>query len=149
MDKKRRKLLGVLASTPFLINARNLNWDQNGTIDHTGRLQYSVNAYSFNSMLRSGEMTFYGMMEFAADIGLNAVDLTGYYFPSYPEPPTNNELFQLKRKALDLGLNISWTGIRNDFVNPDAQLRKADRDMIKQWLMVSSKYFLYCQIILT
>ncbi len=139
MDKKRRQLLGVLASTPFLINATNLNWAQNGTIVHTGRLQYSVNAYSFNSMLRSGEMTFYDMMEFAADIGLNAVDLTGYYFPSYPEPPKNDELFQIKRRALELGLNISWTGVRNDFVNPDAESRKADRDMIRQWLMVSSK----------
>ena len=139
MDKKRRKLLGILASTPFLISAQNLNWAQKKPIVHTSRLQYSVNAYSFNSMLRSGEMTFYDMMEFAADIGLDAVDLTGYYFPSYPEPPTNDELFQIKRKALELGLNISWTGIRNDFVNPDAESRKADRDMIKQWLMVSSK----------
>ena len=138
MDKKRRKLLGILTFSPFLLYARNLNFIQNKTIPHT-RLQYSVNAYSFNSMLRNGEMTFFDMMEFAAGIGLDAVDLTGYYFPSYPKPPSDNELFKLKRKALELGLNISWTGIRNDFVNPNAESRKADREMIRQWLSVSSK----------
>ena len=78
------------------------------------------------------------MMEFAAEIGLNAVDLTGYYFPSYPEVPENKELFQLKRKALELGLNISWTGVRNNFVNPDAKARKTDRELINKWLSVSS-----------
>lgn len=138
MDMKRRKLLHNLAFTPFLLGASNLNSIKNGTKVHT-RLQYSVNAYSFNSILRSGEMTFFDMMEFAADIGLDAVDLTGYYFPSYPEPPTDKELFQLKRKALELGLNIVWTGIRNDFVNPDAKSREADRKMIRQWLIASSK----------
>jgi sugar phosphate isomerase/epimerase len=83
-------------------------------------------------------MTFFDMMEFAADIGLDAVDLTGYYFPSYPEIPTSSELFRLKRSALELGLNISWTGIRNDFVNPDGNSRKDDRDLIRKWLQVSS-----------
>ncbi|MDA0196694.1 MAG: sugar phosphate isomerase/epimerase [Bacteroidetes bacterium] len=137
---KRRKLFGILGTTPFLLSARNLAIipDEMRT-SPAKRVQYSVNAYSFNAMLKSGEMTFFDMLEFAADIGLDAVDLTGYYFPSYPKVPTSDELFQLKRKALELGLNISWTGIRNDFVNPDATLRKADSDLIKEWLIVSSK----------
>ncbi|GLR19550.1 sugar phosphate isomerase/epimerase family protein [Portibacter lacus] len=84
-------------------------------------------------------MTFYDMMEFAADIGLDAVNLTGYYFASYPEVPENSELFRLKRKALGLGLNISWTGIRNNFVNPDADTRRIDIALIQKWLSVSSK----------
>jgi sugar phosphate isomerase/epimerase len=90
-------------------------------------------------MLRSGEMTFFDLMEFAAEIGLNAVDLTGYYFHSYPEIPQNSELFRLKRRALELGLNISWTGVRNNFVNPDPDSRKADSDLIRKWLTVSTK----------
>jgi len=138
MDKKRRNVLRGLAIAPTLFAAHNLS--ASGNIDSSSqtRLQYSVNAYSFNSQLRSGEMTFFELMEFAAEIGLNAVDLTGYYFPSYPEIPPNSDLFQLKRRALELGLNISWTGIRNDFVNPDADSRKMDRKMIKKWLKVSS-----------
>ena len=88
-------------------------------------------------------MTFFDMMEFAASIGLDAVDLTGYYFSKYPETPPNEELYQLKLKALELGLNISWTGVRNDFVNPDPESRKADREMIRQWLGTSSKLGAY------
>ena len=138
MDKKRRDIIRGLALMPILLATGPLlaNFKIESSIK--SRLQYSVNAYSFNAMLRSGEMTFFDMMEFAADIGLDAVDLTGYYFSSYPEIPTNSELFLLKRKALELGLNISWTGIRNDFVNPDQSSRKMDREMIRKWLTVSS-----------
>jgi len=138
MDKKRRNVLGKLALAPVLLGTHNLMADPKMETLAITRLQYSINAYSFNSLLRSGEMTFFDMMEFAADIGLDAVDLTGYYFPSYPEIPTKSELFRLKRKALEFGLNISWTGIRNDFVNPDGNSRKVDRDMIRKWLTVSS-----------
>lgn len=138
MDKKRRSVLGKLALAPVLLGTHSLTADPKMVTSALTRLQYSINAFSFNSLLRSGEMTFFDMMEFAADIGMDAVDLTGYYFPSYPEIPANNELFRLKRKALELGLNISWMGIRNDFVNPDENARKADRDMIRKWLTVSS-----------
>lgn len=84
-------------------------------------------------------MTFFDMMEFASTLGLNAVDLTGYYFADYPEIPNDKTLFQLKRKALQLGLNISWTGVRNNFVNPDKASRASDIELIKNWLHVSSK----------
>lgn len=139
MDKKRRNVLRGLAIAPTLFGSHHLLAGLKTDSSVGARLHYSVNAYSFNSLLSSGEMTFFDMMEFAADIGLDAVDLTGYYFPSYPETPQNSELFRLKRKALELGLNISWTGIRNDFVNPDPELREADREMIRNWLNVSSK----------
>jgi len=84
-------------------------------------------------------MTLVDMMEFAAKIGLNAVDLTGYYFPDYPNIPDDKVLFQLKRTALRLGLNISWTGVRNNFVTPDNTSRESDIEMIKSWLNISSK----------
>jgi sugar phosphate isomerase/epimerase len=138
MDKKRRNVVRGLALAPILVGSHSLFARQSMAPLASSRLQYSINAYSFNSLLRSGEMTFFDLMEFAAELGLNAVDLTGYYFPSYPEIPEDSELFRLKRKALELGLNISWTGIRNNFVNPDAGARSADRELIRKWLGVSS-----------
>jgi sugar phosphate isomerase/epimerase len=138
MDRKRRNIIRSLVISPLLIGTSNLIARPIIEPLAKNRLQYSINAYSFNALLRSGEMTFFDMMEFAANIGLDAVDLTGYYFPSYPEVPTDRELFRLKRKALELGLNIPWTGIRNDFVNPDAVARKADSNMIREWLGASS-----------
>lgn len=103
------------------------------------RIQYSLNAYSFNAALRSGEMTFFDMMDYAASIGLDAVDLTAYYFSSYPNTPDSSELFAYKHRALKLGLDIPWTGVRNNFVDPNADARQADLKKIRNWLEVTSK----------
>lgn len=123
---------------PFVLSASNMRVNAHHNAN-SRRIRYSVNAYSFNTMLRNGQMTFDEMMDFAAGIGLDAVDLTAYYFPTYPEVPADADLFQLKRKALKLGLDISWTGIRNDFVNPDSAARKTDLSLIKNWLAASAK----------
>ncbi|WP_298550266.1 sugar phosphate isomerase/epimerase family protein [uncultured Algibacter sp.] len=142
MNKTRRTLLQHLALAPFLLGANKLmafSKSESFNTIRKNRLQYSINAYSFNAMLRSGEMTFFDMMEFCAEIGMDAVDLTGYYFPSYPQIPENKKLFTLKRKALDLGLDIAWTGVRNNFVTPDINARNTDKTLIKNWLEVSSK----------
>lgn len=139
MNNKRRNLLGSLALAPILLGSRSLFESPLIKPTSLSRLQYSINAYSFNSLLSSGEMTFFDMMEFASKVGLNAVDLTGYYFSDYPKIPDDKTLFQLKKKALQLGLNIPWTGVRNNFVNPDKTSRESDIELIKNWLQVSSK----------
>ncbi|MBC3757441.1 sugar phosphate isomerase/epimerase [Hyunsoonleella sp. SJ7] len=140
MEKSRRKFLQNMALAPIVLGTgKLLGFQTEYQPQIKNRVQYSINAYSFNAKLRSGEMTFFDMMEFAADIGLDAVDLTGYYFSSYPKSPSNQELFALKRKALELGLDIAWTGVRNNFVTPDKVSRNSDKILIKEWLEVSSK----------
>lgn len=140
LNKNRRNFVKNLVLTPLLLGSGNLMaFTTQERNSKKGRLQYSINAYSFNAALRSGDMTFYDMMEFCAELGMDAVDLTSYYFSSYPQVPSNSELFALKRKALDLGLNIAWTGVRNNFVTPDVDARALDKELIKNWLEVSSK----------
>lgn len=139
---KRRTFLSGLAIAPIVFKAGLFKDETGKPAQFSGlssRVQCSVNAYSFNTLLRSGEMTFFDMLEFASSIGLDAVDMTGYYFSSYPSVPDNNELFEYKRRALQLGIDIPWTGVRNDFVNPDDDARKADRELVRAWLKVSSK----------
>ncbi|WP_203256347.1 sugar phosphate isomerase/epimerase family protein [Hyunsoonleella ulvae] len=138
--KTRRHFLKTAALAPLVLSANKLlAFPKEKPTTPTNRLQYSINAYSFNTELRSGEMSFFDMMEFCAEIGMDAIDLTGYYFSSYPEKPSNKELFALKRKALDLGLDIAWTGVRNNFVTPNVAARNSDKALIKDWLEVSSK----------
>ena len=141
MKESRREAIRKMAVAPALLTAPTL-WgaitDADKTESASQRLQYSVNAYSFNDEFRSGQMDLFDMMEFAADIGLDAVDLTAYYFSSYPNLPTKSEIFSLKKRALELGLNISWTGVRNNFVTADTEARARDLKMIKDWLEVSS-----------
>ena len=140
MKNSRRDALGKLIMVPALLSAPTL-WSatSEGEPKSTAhQVQFSVNAYSFNDGFRSGQMDLFDMMEFAADIGLNAVDITAYYFSSYPKLPEKSEIFALKKRALELGLNISWTGVRNNFVTADIEARKRDLIMVKEWLEVSS-----------
>lgn len=103
------------------------------------KLRISLNAYSFNIPLRDGSMNLDGLLEFCAGTPIEAVDLTGYYFPGYPEVPPDAYLYHIKQKAFRLGLDISGTGVRTDFTRPDKEKRKADVQLTKNWIVAASK----------
>ncbi|MBD0289397.1 MAG: sugar phosphate isomerase/epimerase [Flavisolibacter sp.] len=87
----------------------------------------------------SWKTTLPEVLEFCAAQGFDAVDLTGYYFPRYPEAPPDDYVYQLKRKAHHLGLAISGTGVRNDFTLPDPAARKEEVVLVKRWIEVAAK----------
>jgi len=103
------------------------------------RLKPSLNAYSFNAQLMNGSMSISDMLEFCADTGFDAVDITGYYFKGYPQPPSDKTLFEVKRKAFALGIEISGTGVRNDFTIADNSKRALEVDLVKRWIEVAAK----------
>lgn len=53
--------------------------------------------------------------------------------------PTDEYIFEVKHKAFKLGIDISGTGIRNNFASPDPAVRKADVELAKKWIVVASK----------
>jgi sugar phosphate isomerase/epimerase len=107
------------------------------------RLKTSLNAYSFNQLLTTPagrpEMTLFDLLEFCAEHNFDALDPTGYYFPGYPNPPADSYINEFKRRAFRLGLEISGTGVRNNFAAPDKQSRAADFDLVKRWIEVAAK----------
>jgi len=103
------------------------------------RTKISLNAYSFNRPLVSGEMSMEDMLEFAAQVGFEGIDLTGYYFPGYPETPTDEYIYRIKQKAFRLGLEICGSGVRNNFAQADPVAREADKKLVKEWIVVASK----------
>jgi len=103
------------------------------------KLKTSLNAYSFNTPLVDKSMNLDDLLDFCAEQNFDGVDLTGYFFPNYPKVPSDEYIYHIKRKAHLLGLEITGTGIRNDYTNPDPEKRKADVQMIKQWIEVASK----------
>ena len=103
------------------------------------KLKTSLNAYSFNEPLRAKTMTLDDLLDYCAAHNFDGVDLTGYYFPGYPQVPSDEYLYHLKRKAHLLGVSISGTGIKNDFTNPDTNKRKEDIQLIKNWIEVAAK----------
>ncbi|MCF8379790.1 MAG: DUF1080 domain-containing protein [Bacteroidales bacterium] len=99
----------------------------------------SLNAFSFGKMLNSGEMSLFDLVDYCAENGFDAVDLTGYYFPDYPEIPSDEFIFDLKYHAHKMGIEISGTGVRNDLATPDPAKRAADVKHIKEWIEVAAK----------
>ena len=103
------------------------------------KLKVGLNAYSFNEPLLKGGMKLEELLEFCAGQNLDAVDLTGYYFTGYPEPPSDETIFAVKRRAFLLGIDISGTGVRNDFTYTDPKKRADDVVMVKKWIEVAEK----------
>ncbi len=142
---KRRNFLKSLVAAPALttpaILLNSLNASATPIIEkfEGSKLKLSLNAYSFNEPLRKGTMNLEDLLNFCADHNFDAVDLTGYYFPGYPAVPTDEYIFSIKQTAFKLGLDISGTGIKNDFAQADAQKRKEDVLLVKKWIDVAAK----------
>ncbi len=108
-------------------------------------IKFTLNAFSFNDLLLEKptpgktSFTLLDLLDWCALQNIEAVDLTGYYFPGYPEVPSDEYIYQIKRKAFQLGIEISGTGIRNNFASPDPAVRKADVELAKKWIIVASK----------
>jgi sugar phosphate isomerase/epimerase len=103
------------------------------------KLKTSLNAYSFNGPLMKGDMNLDELLEYCAANQFDAVDITAYYFPGYPEVPSDEYLYHIKQKAFLLGLEISGTGVRNDFTHPDPAKRKASVELVKNWIVAAEK----------
>lgn len=108
-------------------------------------LRTSLNAYSFNVLLndairgRGEGTTLMKLLDFASKNKFEAFDATGYYFPGYPAVPPNEYIDGLKKKAADLGIGISGTGVRNNFTTADAAVRQQGVDHIKQYVEVAAR----------
>ena len=145
-NSKRRIFLKTFLAIPLLIptgilsGSINANSQEKKTMankKHT--LKVSLNAYSFNAPLSNGSMTIDDLLEFCAEKGFLAVDITAYYFPGYPQVPADDYLYHVKRKAFSLGLEISGTGVRNDFTEPDAAKRRASVALVTNWIDAAEK----------
>lgn len=132
----RRDFVKSLLIAPTLTTVGSINVEDKLK---NGKLKTSLNAYSFNEPLMAKTMNLDDLLDFCAAHNFDGVDLTGYYFPNYPQVPTDEYIYHIKRKAHLLGVSISGTGIRNDFTNPDPNKRKDDIQLIKNWIEVASK----------
>lgn len=109
-------------------------------------IKVTLNAYSFNDLLlakhqkdKQSLYTLFNLMDWCATQKIEGIDLTGYYFPGYPEVPSDEYILQLREKAKSLGIVITGTGIRNNFASPDPAVRAADVELAKRWIVVAKK----------
>ena len=129
----RRHLLAGLAAAAPLFASREVT-RQKGT-----RIKIGLNAYSFNKPLMAGTMKISDVIEYCAQQQIDGVDLTGYYFPGYPNVPSDEYIYAVKRTAFLNGVNITGTGVRNDFALTDASSRQGHIQLVKNWVDVAAK----------
>ena len=109
------------------------------------KLKLSLNAYSFSGELNAHlqdaakGMSLFDLLDFCAAHDFDALDPTGYFFPGYPKPPADEYLNRFKRRAFELGLDISGSGVRNNFASPDSQRRAADVRHVQEWIECAAR----------
>ncbi len=140
---QRRKFLASMVGLPVMVSACSASKSSTSMPaplpESSHRLKTSLNAFSFNAPLSSGAMTIHDMLDFCAANNFEGVDITGYYFKGYPQVPPDDYLFGIKRKAFGLGLEITGTGVRNDFTVADKTKREQEVVLVKKWIEVAAK----------
>ncbi len=140
---QRRKFIQTLITASAVTGFGNFSLargaEKKTPASYSNRFKISLNAYSFNNPLTNKKTNLDEVLDFCAREGFDAIDITGYYFPGYPEVPSDEYIFHLKNKAHRLGLDISGTGIRNEFADPDPAKRAADVVLTKKWIEVAAK----------
>src|SRR3954454_6444627 len=96
-------------------------------------LKLSLAAFSYRDYLDGPKKTMdlFGFLELAADLGLDAVEPTSYYFP---EDVSTDYLHRLKQQAFLLGLDISGTAVMNDFCLPPGPERDKNVAHVRAWI---------------
>ena len=128
----RTILLTLLLAFSFQLNGKSVK-------NFPSKLKTGLNAYSFSKPLLGGTMNLDQLLDFCAKNQIDAVDLTAYYFTGYPEVPSDEFLYHIKQRAFILGVEISGTGVRNDFTDPDPEKRKVNIELVKKWIVAAEK----------
>ncbi len=98
----------------------------------------SLAAYSLRKSLTSGEMDLFDFIDWCAEMPLDGVELTSYYF----KPDFDNDYLQrLKRRAFEKGLTISGSAVRNNFCLPPGPEVDREIDHVRRWLDHAASLF--------
>lgn len=129
----RRQFLGGAALAAAATLARPAGAGEPIRRSRPSHFKLSIAAYSYRQFLAGDEKTMdlFDFVDLAADMALDAVEPTSYYFPA----DVNEEyLHRLQRHAFLLGLDISGTAIGNDFCVPEGPDREAQFDLARTWI---------------
>ncbi|MBW3622381.1 MAG: sugar phosphate isomerase/epimerase [Armatimonadetes bacterium] len=87
-------------------------------------------AYSYRDLLKGGQMTLSDFLQRCAEMEVDGVELTAYYFTD----TSKSALHDVKREAYRLGLDLCGTAVGNAFTSPDEAKRREQVQMVKTWI---------------
>ena len=140
----RRRFLQLAALSPLLAASARAAYVP---IPRAGRARFTptLNAYSFLEQLNANladptkGIDLFGVVDFCVKHDIEAVDLTGYFFPGYPMAPAESYIARMKRYTHDRGITISGTGVKNDFATADKAVRAEGVALTKLWIEVAAR----------
>jgi len=97
----------------------------------TAKFKFSLAAYSYRNLLKSGELTLSDFIADCAKMQLEGAELTSYYFPKIV---TDEYLRQLKSECFRAGLAVSGTAVGNDFGHAAGETRDKQIADVKRWV---------------
>ena len=138
--------LFVRSAVPTLMAGISARADE-APVPRVGKARFTptLNAYSFLEALnenmadRTKGIDLFGVCDFCVRHDIEAIDLTGYFFPGYPKAPPDNFVSRIKRHTHDRGITISGTGVRNDFATRDKAVRAEGVALTKLWIEVAAR----------
>jgi sugar phosphate isomerase/epimerase len=123
----------ILGSAGYLAPPRRAAGAEPIARTRPSHLKLSLAAYSYRDYLTGPKKTMdlFGFVDLTADLALDAVELTSYYFP---EEVTVDYLHRLKQHAFLLGLDVSGTSVMNDFCLPPGPEADKQREHVRNWI---------------
>ncbi len=135
MSLHRRAFLAstaALAAAPVVGSGRAFAADPIGR-SRPSHLKLSIAAYSYRQFLQGEKksMDLFDFANLAADMRLDAIEPTSYYFPSDVDTAY---LHRLRMHAFRLGLDVSGTAVGNNFCVPIGPERDKQLEQMRLWI---------------
>jgi len=145
MKITKSKLIALALFFSVLISA-GLQAQKNTNANKGRQIKFTLNAFSFDGALTGKEkypeypdFSLPDLVDWCSDNQIEALDITGYYFPGYPKVPTDEYIYSLKKRCFKKGVDISGIGVRNFFSSPDSVVRAKSVQLVKDWIIVAEK----------
>jgi sugar phosphate isomerase/epimerase len=132
----RREFLAIAAMSSLAGSAMAISPIEriNPRFTGLGLTAYSLKPHMkwFHGKETAGQLTMLDFLDYCAKLGLEAAELTSYFFET---PVRSTHLAEIKRRALLNGLQISGGAMGNNFTHaPGSEAAKKQMVYVRQWI---------------
>lgn len=128
----RRDLFKSIPALAFQPAAQNLVAAQS---NGRARLRSGLVAYSFREALSKHRMNYEDLLRLAADLNIDGLDLTVYWFPD----TSDAFLLPLRRLAYKLAVDLYSLAIHSNMCQPTPDLQRREVDNVRKWVDIAQK----------